>query len=955
MQTSPSHPPVPRAAARLRRAAVAAAWLLAAGAAAAQVGWRSALFPVGWEPPESANFATDKLIQDFSHAGYRNGEAAPPAPAGPLFEVTAFGADPTGAADSTAAIQAAIDAAGAAGGGVVAFPPGLFILSRPAGAGEVLRVAASGVVLRGAGAGSTFLLNTSTAMRGAAVVRVRPFSTGLGPVVAMAADLTGPVRRWPVADAAAFAPGDLVRLEWDFTDEWIAEHGQQTWWNGVNRPASSRYRREVLAVDPAAGWIEVDAPARYAALLRDGARLRKLSGYLRECGVENLSLGNLMHPGSGFLENDYAVAGTAAWDAHDSWLLDFIGVRDCWARGVASFRAAANSAGCHMLSNGIRMQDSFRVTLEDCRMERAQYGGGGGNGYMFRVNSANECLLDRCVAEFSRHGFVIALAGTSGNVFRRCEDRVTRRATGAGGSYTTSGEASDNHMHFSHSNLWDQCHAHDSYWTAHHRGSSGTVPHGLTSAHAVYWNTSGSGTRYSNLVVTEQARYGYVIGTSGTVAAVSSRTGGNTSPADHVEGAGLGADLQPASLYDDQLARRLGLPAVAPAPLAQPRFPDNTIRLAANLTVGGLPATDFDTVSWQIESMPAGAGATAAAADSLTPAFAVSQPGTYGFALLVTRAGRVATGTCAVEVLAPLQPNPFADLVAQADAYVRDGTYAAQNFGTETTILVKNDNSTNVRREGFLRFDLTDRPTWPVARVEAVLNFISTDRNATLETSLLADDNWSETGITWNNRPSTATTVFPTWTPPAGGPIALDLTAAVLAEAAGDGLFSLRHRVVAQSGSSVYSFASREAVEAARWPRLRFHRQQRTLEEWLGEVGGLPPGQLEAAADPDRDGLPNLMEALLGTDPGRHDGWAAPALAAMPAEVQIAFETNPDPPAGLYFLIEDAPSPAGPWQPTPGVIWENPPGPGPRLPQLARIPHAADLQSRFFRMRAGRL
>lgn len=196
-------------------------------------------------------------------------------------------------------------------------------------------------------------------------------------------------------------------------------------------------------------------------------------------------------------------------------------------------------------------------------MQRPQYGGGGGNGYMYRLQQADDCLIQDCTANFSRHGFVVSHAGTSGDVFHRCEDRISNHATGSTGSYITShGDGSDNHMHFSHSCLWDQCTAFDSFWEAVHRGYPGIPGQGLTTAHSVYWNTSGSGTQYPDkLVVTEQGDYGYVIGTSGDVDAVENRDPSrhNTEPLDHVEGVGLGNRLYPQSLYSDQLFRRLGL------------------------------------------------------------------------------------------------------------------------------------------------------------------------------------------------------------------------------------------------------------------------------------------------------------------------------------------------------------------------------------------------------------
>ena len=36
--------------------------------------WRSSLYPVDWTPPDTASFHTDKLLQDFSYAGYRRSE-----------------------------------------------------------------------------------------------------------------------------------------------------------------------------------------------------------------------------------------------------------------------------------------------------------------------------------------------------------------------------------------------------------------------------------------------------------------------------------------------------------------------------------------------------------------------------------------------------------------------------------------------------------------------------------------------------------------------------------------------------------------------------------------------------------------------------------------------------------------------------------------------------------------
>ena len=68
--------------------------------AAPAFAWRSTLYPTNWVPPGlSASFETNKLIQDFSYAGYKAGEQALPNVVGPIFDVTQspYNADKTGA------------------------------------------------------------------------------------------------------------------------------------------------------------------------------------------------------------------------------------------------------------------------------------------------------------------------------------------------------------------------------------------------------------------------------------------------------------------------------------------------------------------------------------------------------------------------------------------------------------------------------------------------------------------------------------------------------------------------------------------------------------------------------------------------------------------------------------------------------------------------------------------
>jgi hypothetical protein len=99
-------------------------------------------------------------LPDFSHAGYGFSETPIPDLAGPIYNVTAYGAVADDGQSDRDAIQAAVDAVETAGGGIVLFPAGVFHLNTAADAETPIIIRSGGVVLRGAGRdeGGTSLL-----------------------------------------------------------------------------------------------------------------------------------------------------------------------------------------------------------------------------------------------------------------------------------------------------------------------------------------------------------------------------------------------------------------------------------------------------------------------------------------------------------------------------------------------------------------------------------------------------------------------------------------------------------------------------------------------------------------------------------------------------------------------------------------------------------------------------
>lgn len=95
--------------------------------------------------------------------------------------------------------------------------------------------------------------------------------------------------------------------------------------------------------------------------------------------------------------------------------------------------------------------------------------------------------------------------------------------------------------------------------------------------------------------------------------------------------------------------------------------------------------------------------------------------------------------------------------------------------------------------------------------------------------------------------------------------------------------------VVGNDGGSVTSASAQLTVQAG------------GFESWVS--GRVPAEQMGAAADPDRDGLSNLLEYALGGDPGIADARRAPHVAAAPEGFVFRF-TRPLARDDLVYVVE---------------------------------------------------
>jgi len=502
--------------------------------------WRSALYPESWTP--SFTDSEGRFFHDFSYAGYHNGEVEPGAPSSALVldVVAAYGADSTGTTDATPSVAQALSDAEAMGGAVVFFPEGLYRFD------GVLSVHAPFVVLRGAGPEKSRLFFTkSSGMSDAAHIQFSANPT-TDTEVPLSRDAAPRERVVEVDDAGTLAAGDDIAVGWVISPEFVEEHGMTGTWQAFNGTWQPFFRRTVVTVDRKVvpNRIELDVPIRYPAKLRDQASVRRYVGLLRECGVESLGVSN-------------AVDWDAAWTVTRTHAIEIRNAKDCWVRDVASFPSpvappSGPGASAHLVSGGVLITDAKRVTVADTHLGFAQNRGDGGNGYIFEVQRGSEILFRDCSADAGRHNFIQNWGfGTTGCVFLRVESRNGSMRTSKDDDFEWTG-LSEFHHSLALANLIDSSTFDDGFSIVNRNGESTGAGH--TGTQNVLWNLKGTGTLRSL-----QFGTGYVIGTQGLYPVTESPLpmGVGTAPVDYVEGLEQGDTLEPASLYEDQRAKRL--------------------------------------------------------------------------------------------------------------------------------------------------------------------------------------------------------------------------------------------------------------------------------------------------------------------------------------------------------------------------------------------------------------
>lgn len=490
---------------------------------------RSSLYPRDWDPDYTDS--TGRFLHDFSYAGYHHGEDPIPDITGPVFNVVDQGAVGDDTGDQTAAIRATIALAEAAGG-VVYFPAGTYRIA------DQLLIRADGVVLRGEGDLTRLHFTRTNNMSDQAHIWFQG-TRQYGTEVPAVQDIASRSHELEVADASGLAVGDHLDIGWTITPEFITDHGMTGVWGPFNSTWQPFFQRQITDIidHGTSSTVVLDVPHRYDGLVRDGVSIKPVVGYISEVGIENLTFSNAQ-----------AVADAMNNDRNHVVRMDY--VRDGWVRDVHTVYIQGENDG-QVQSGGVMVARSKAITVVDSSFERAQNRGEGGNGYLVEVSRVSDVLIERVEARHGRHNLIQNWGfGATGIVWKDCVSEDSRSYWGPA-IWQWLPAFSEFHHSLATANLIEGGTLNDG-WKAENRGtySSGA---GHSATENVFWNVGGNGT-----ISSLQYGWGYVIAPAPTLTVNTRRLGAVVgAPEDHVETFGAQQNLQPASLYRDQLARRL--------------------------------------------------------------------------------------------------------------------------------------------------------------------------------------------------------------------------------------------------------------------------------------------------------------------------------------------------------------------------------------------------------------
>jgi hypothetical protein len=169
------------------------------------------------------------------------------------------------------------------------------------------------------------------------------------------------------------------------------------------------------------------------------------------------------------------------------------------------------------------------------------------------------------------------------------------------------------------------------------------------------------------------------------------------------------------------------------------------------------------------------------------------------------------------------------EIAPEADTYGQGGTSADVNFGNAAILVARDSTNISLSRDIYLRFEIpASQPHPPVALLEFRTH--TSNQGGEIHVFPINDPSWSESGLTWNNRPTLLETSIAVVPVPVGGGHRLnfDLTEFVHNEMTAGRKINLRMR---SGGNNAIVFSSKEGTHP---PLLLLEVPSSVAETWAG-------------------------------------------------------------------------------------------------------------------------
>jgi hypothetical protein len=714
-----------------------------------------------------------------------------------------------------------------------------------------ITISASGVVLRGVGSGTNGTVLRATATNQYSLVKI----TGSGSASIVSGTTHTITNHYVPVGARSFhldstsglAVNDHVFVRRIATTNWIHDLGMDLLGPppSVNPWTPDGYNidmdRVIKRIE--GNRIFIDAPVTCAidANYTNGT-IRKFtwSGRISNSGIEHMRG-----------VSDYNASVTD--DENHGWIfVQFNSIENGWARDVVSEHFGY---ACVALYSASKF-----VTVTDCQCLDPISQITGGRRYAFVMDDDTMCLVANCYTRQDRHQFVTQSLTTGPNVF---VDGLSDSAKSDAGP----------HHRWATGNIWDNITINGQNLDIQNRGNLGSG-HGWSGANCVAYNCDADG---GYVVQNPPGAHNWLIGSIGNIENGTVYVG----PHDPGTYDSQGTNVFPNSLYYAQLQDRLAAPNLVTreywigvidgftnAPGGETVAVDATWSNTVQTIAGIKPLDGFDVVTnghwvpftfnYSIAStdrvvaasltlaLRSASGATNMQIylDSTNNAFSFASLGWLPIASgtnttvrvmdLTSQTNLLADGKLNVAVqddvgidwallqleVAPVVNAGTFSLAPAADATVRGGVNAGINFGTATTLTVKEDTANDNDRKAYLRWDLSS-VTGTIYQAKIRLTPVSVGAdNIETGVTVSTNDTWSEAGITWNNQPNVGKR-FVTCIPGTNAPVEFIVTPQVLDALNGDKLLSVQLYSLRNVGAlGTVDFASREAVDASTRPQL---------------------------------------------------------------------------------------------------------------------------------------